>query len=49
MDDPAEPIFEMDWIATQFILIFSLEKNSHVLTRVVATVYQKSFGNVTPF
>ncbi|WP_339327705.1 replication protein, partial [Lacticaseibacillus paracasei] len=32
MIDPAEPIFEMDWIATQFILIFYLEKNVHVLT-----------------
>ncbi|MCT3345603.1 replication protein [Lacticaseibacillus paracasei] len=49
MVDPAEPIFEMDWIATQFILIFYLEKNVHVLTRVIATVYQKSSGNVTQF
>jgi hypothetical protein len=24
--DPAEPIFEMDWIATQFILIFTWRK-----------------------
>ncbi|MEN2313495.1 replication protein [Lacticaseibacillus paracasei] len=49
MIDPAEPIFEMDWIVTQFILIFYLEKNVHVLTRVVATDYQKSSGNVTQF
>ncbi|WP_081334476.1 replication protein [Lacticaseibacillus rhamnosus] len=49
MIDPAEPIFEMDWIATQFTLIFYLEKNVHVLTRVVATVYQKLSGNVTQF
>ncbi|WP_311319414.1 replication protein [Lacticaseibacillus paracasei] len=49
MIDPAEPIFEMDRIATQLVLIFSLEKNVHVLTRVVATVYQKSSGNVTQF
>ncbi|MEY4717317.1 replication protein [Lacticaseibacillus paracasei] len=39
----------MDWITTQFILIFYLEKNGHVLTRVVVTVYQKSSGNVTQF
>ncbi|TXJ63250.1 replication protein [Lacticaseibacillus paracasei] len=38
MIDPAEPIFERDWITTQFILIFYLEKNVHVLTRAVATV-----------
>ncbi|OAU02207.1 hypothetical protein [Lacticaseibacillus rhamnosus] len=49
MVDPAEPIFEMDWIATQFILIFYPGKNVHVLTRVVATVCQKSPGNVTQF
>ncbi|WP_315972175.1 replication protein [Lacticaseibacillus paracasei] len=49
MVDLAEPIFEMDRIATQFILIFYLEKNGHVLTRVVATVYQKPYGNVTQF
>ncbi|MES5423757.1 replication protein [Lacticaseibacillus paracasei] len=49
MVDPAEQIFEMDWIATQFILIFYPGQNMHVLTRVVATVYQKSSGNVTPF
>ncbi|WP_042753791.1 hypothetical protein [Lacticaseibacillus paracasei] len=49
MVDPAEPIFEMDWIATQFILIFYPGKNVHVLTRVVATVYQKSPGNVLQF
>ncbi|EKQ22297.1 MULTISPECIES: hypothetical protein [Lacticaseibacillus] len=49
MVDPAEPIFEMDRIATQLILIFYLAKNVHVLTRVVATVDQKSSGNVTPF
>ncbi|KZT86605.1 hypothetical protein Nizo1840_0841 [Lactiplantibacillus plantarum] len=39
----------MDRIATQFVLIFYLVKNAHVLTRVGATIYQKSFGNVTPF
>ncbi|MFT8726297.1 replication protein [Liquorilactobacillus nagelii] len=49
MVDPGEPIFEKDWIATQFILIFCLEKNVHVLTRAVATVDQNSSGNVTPF
>ncbi|EKQ02289.1 replication protein (plasmid) [Lacticaseibacillus paracasei] len=49
MIDPAEPIFEMDWIATHFVLIFYPEKNVHVLTRVVATVYQKPSGNVTQF
>ncbi|WP_318646224.1 replication protein [Lacticaseibacillus paracasei] len=49
MIDPAEPIFEMDWIATQFVLIFYLAKNVHVLTSVVATVYQKPSGNVTQF
>nr|CAA90731.1 replication protein [Lacticaseibacillus casei] len=47
--DPGEPIFEKDWIATQFILIFCLEKNVHVLTRAVATVDQNSSGNVTLF
>ncbi|EKQ16559.1 replication protein [Lacticaseibacillus casei A2-362] len=49
MVDPGKPIFEMDRLATQFILIFYLEKNVHVLTRTVATVDQKSSGNVTPF
>ncbi|AWN85473.1 hypothetical protein Lpp221_12688 [Lacticaseibacillus paracasei subsp. paracasei Lpp221] len=49
MVDPGEPIFEKDWIATQFILIFCLEKNVHVLTRAVATVDQNSSGNVTLF
>ncbi|KMO88151.1 replication protein [Lacticaseibacillus rhamnosus] len=49
MVDPADPIFEMDWIATQFILIFYPGQNVHVLTRVVATVYQKSSGNLTQF
>ncbi|WP_346732205.1 replication protein [Lacticaseibacillus paracasei] len=49
MVDPAELIFEMDWIATQFILIFYPGKNVQVSTRVVATVCQKSSGNVTPF
>ncbi|MFT9394358.1 MAG: replication protein [Leuconostoc pseudomesenteroides] len=39
----------MKRIATQFILIVYLEKNGHVLTRAVATVDQKSSGNVTPF
>ncbi|WP_395538588.1 replication protein [Lactiplantibacillus pentosus] len=42
-------MFEANQHATQFDLIFYLEKNGHVLTRVVATVYQKSSGNVTPF
>ncbi|KAB1963267.1 replication protein [Lacticaseibacillus paracasei] len=49
MVDPAEPIFERDRIATQLILIFYLAKNVHVLTRVVATVYQKSPGNALQF
>ncbi|ONG03028.1 hypothetical protein BVG98_00510 [Lacticaseibacillus rhamnosus] len=39
----------MERITTRFILIFYLEKNVHVLTRAVATVDQKSSGNVTPF
>ncbi|MEQ2867032.1 replication protein [Lacticaseibacillus paracasei] len=49
MVDPAGPIFEMDRLATQIILIFYLEKNVQVSTRVVVTVCQKSSGNVTPF
>ncbi|WP_339325550.1 replication protein [Lacticaseibacillus paracasei] len=49
MVDPAEVIFEINRIATHFVLIFYLAKNVHVLTRDVATVYQKSSGNVTQF
>ncbi|MDN6590163.1 MAG: hypothetical protein L0K62_01810, partial [Lactobacillus sp.] len=49
MVDPGELIFKLERIATLFILIFYLEKNVHVSTRIVATGYQKSSGNVTPF
>ncbi|WP_311319415.1 replication protein [Lacticaseibacillus paracasei] len=49
MVDLGKPIFKLERIATLFILIFYLEKNVHVLTRAVATVDQKSSGNVTPF
>ncbi|CAD7483756.1 Replication protein [Lacticaseibacillus paracasei] len=42
MVDPAEPIFEMDRIATQFILIFYLEKNVHVLTVLVQSLLRES-------
>ncbi|WP_315972176.1 replication protein [Lacticaseibacillus paracasei] len=49
MVDSGELIFKLERIATLFILIFYLEKNVHVLTRAVATVDQKSSGNVTQF
>ncbi|MCT3354827.1 replication protein [Lacticaseibacillus paracasei] len=42
-------MFEAVWFATQIFLLVCLVKNVHVLTKVVATVYQKSSGNVMQF